>query len=230
MLWCQALFSLLLPLPPLLLGVLTRQVYISTIEAKKYPVLGLQWHPEKNSFEWTRHKQIPHGYWSSEVTHQVGAGGGRVCVCVCGPCGQSPGHYLSCCKHTPACSPKAAYLCTKSHDPSNQALHTPATPLPLHSLCSRRRHYRGRARCGRCALIPPPPQTVRFFINETRRSLASFRDEVDEDIWLIYNDEVVFSGRHLHSDVSVCCPPPGVCCVSGTAFTVWDNRAGSPGE
>lgn len=67
----------------LLLGVLTQyQVYISTIEAKKYPVLGLQWHPEKNSFEWTRHKQIPHGYWSSEVTHQVGAGGGRVHVCV----------------------------------------------------------------------------------------------------------------------------------------------------
>jgi hypothetical protein len=44
---------------------------------------------------------------------------------------------------------------------------------------------------------------VRFFINETRRSLASFRDEVDEDIWLIYNDQVVFSGRHLHTDVSV---------------------------
>jgi hypothetical protein len=47
------------------------QVYISTVESKKYPVLGLQWHPEKNSFEWTRHKQIPHGYWSTEVTHQV---------------------------------------------------------------------------------------------------------------------------------------------------------------
>lgn len=46
---------------------------------------------------------------------------------------------------------------------------------------------------------------MRFFINETRRSLARFRDEVDEDIWLIYNDEVVFSGRHLHTDVSVCC-------------------------
>jgi gamma-glutamyl hydrolase len=47
------------------------QVYISTIEAKQYPILGLQWHPEKNSFEWTKHKHIPHGYWSSEVTHQV---------------------------------------------------------------------------------------------------------------------------------------------------------------
>ena len=54
------------------------QVYISTVEAKKYPVLGLQWHPEKNSFEWTKHKNIPHGYWSTEVTHQV-----RLCVWQC---------------------------------------------------------------------------------------------------------------------------------------------------
>jgi hypothetical protein len=45
-------------------------------------------------------------------------------------------------------------------------------------------------------------QTIRFFINETRRSLSHFRDVVDEDIWLIYNDKVVFSGRHLHEDVS----------------------------
>lgn len=88
------------------------KVYISTVEAKKYPVLGLQWHPEKNSFEWTRHKNIPHGYWSSEVTHQ----------------------------------------------------------------------------------------TIRFYINETRRSLSHFQDVVDEDIWLIYNDKVVFSGRHIHKD------------------------------
>eukprot|EP00882_Tetradesmus_deserticola_P024941 GHRQ01027317.1.p2 GENE.GHRQ01027317.1~~GHRQ01027317.1.p2 ORF type:complete len:119 (-),score=10.89 GHRQ01027317.1:274-630(-) len=47
------------------------QVYISTIEAKKYPILGLQWHPEKNNYEWTKHKNIPHGYWASEITHQV---------------------------------------------------------------------------------------------------------------------------------------------------------------
>jgi hypothetical protein len=47
------------------------QVYISTVEAKEYPILGLQWHPEKNSFEWTKHKNIPHGYWASEITHQV---------------------------------------------------------------------------------------------------------------------------------------------------------------
>ncbi|EFJ14360.1 hypothetical protein SELMODRAFT_120664, partial [Selaginella moellendorffii] len=26
--------------------------YISTIEGPKYPVTGVQWHPEKNAFEW----------------------------------------------------------------------------------------------------------------------------------------------------------------------------------
>ncbi|KAF8061359.1 gghA [Scenedesmus sp. PABB004] len=88
------------------------KVYISTVEAKGYPILGLQWHPEKNSFEWTKHKQIPHGYWPSEVTHQ----------------------------------------------------------------------------------------TARFFVNETRRSLSGFRDVVDEDVWLAYNDRVVFSGRHIKED------------------------------
>jgi len=45
-------------------------------------------------------------------------------------------------------------------------------------------------------------QTIRFYINETRRSLSHFQDVVDEDIWLIYNDKVVFSGRHIHKDVS----------------------------
>jgi hypothetical protein len=45
-------------------------------------------------------------------------------------------------------------------------------------------------------------QTVRFYINETRRSYASFNDVVDEDIWIIYNDKIVFSGRHIHEDVS----------------------------
>jgi hypothetical protein len=45
-------------------------------------------------------------------------------------------------------------------------------------------------------------QTVRFYVNETRRSYASFNDVVDEDIWIIYNDKIVFSGRHIHEDVS----------------------------
>ncbi|KAF6256122.1 class I glutamine amidotransferase-like protein [Scenedesmus sp. NREL 46B-D3] len=88
------------------------KVYISTVEAKDYPILGLQWHPEKNNFEWSKHKNIPHGYWASEITHQ----------------------------------------------------------------------------------------TVRFYVNDTRRSHASFNDVVDEDMWIIYNDKVVFSGRHIHED------------------------------
>jgi hypothetical protein len=45
-------------------------------------------------------------------------------------------------------------------------------------------------------------QTVRFYVNETRRSYASFNDVVDEDIWIIYNDKIAFSGRHIHEDVS----------------------------
>jgi hypothetical protein len=54
-----------------------------------------------------------------------------------------------------------------------------------------------------CQLAAAGPQTVRFFINETRRSLSHFRDVVDEDVWLIYNDPIVFSGRHIHVDVSL---------------------------
>ncbi|XP_023650260.1 gamma-glutamyl hydrolase [Paramormyrops kingsleyae] len=33
--------------------------FVSTIEAKDYPIYGTQWHPEKNAFEWTR-PYIPH--------------------------------------------------------------------------------------------------------------------------------------------------------------------------
>lgn len=32
----------------------------STVEARKYPVWGSQWHPEKNIFEWTNREAIPH--------------------------------------------------------------------------------------------------------------------------------------------------------------------------
>jgi gamma-glutamyl hydrolase len=28
--------------------------FVSTIEAKKYPIFGTQWHPEKNGFEWNK--------------------------------------------------------------------------------------------------------------------------------------------------------------------------------
>ncbi|KAF2355021.1 Peptidase C26 [Trinorchestia longiramus] len=35
-------------------------MYVSTIEHKKYPIFGTQWHPEKNSYEWRIDYQIPH--------------------------------------------------------------------------------------------------------------------------------------------------------------------------
>ncbi|XP_051167679.1 gamma-glutamyl hydrolase A-like [Leptopilina boulardi] len=35
--------------------------FISTIEDKKYPFYGLQFHPEKNDYEWAKGRGIPHG-------------------------------------------------------------------------------------------------------------------------------------------------------------------------
>ncbi|XP_053571046.1 gamma-glutamyl hydrolase [Bombina bombina] len=40
--------------------------FISTIEAFKYPFYGVQWHPEKNPFEWKKTSDIPH---SSDAIH-----------------------------------------------------------------------------------------------------------------------------------------------------------------
>ncbi|KAI8471106.1 MAG: hypothetical protein J3K34DRAFT_244588 [Monoraphidium minutum] len=34
--------------------------YISTMEARKYPITATQWHPEKNQFEWPKLLHIPH--------------------------------------------------------------------------------------------------------------------------------------------------------------------------
>lgn len=34
--------------------------FISTMEAHRYPVYGIQWHPEKNPYEWDLKKNIPH--------------------------------------------------------------------------------------------------------------------------------------------------------------------------
>jgi gamma-glutamyl hydrolase len=39
--------------------------FISTMEAKKYPIYGVQWHPEKNQFEFVlnaKHQNTPHHY------------------------------------------------------------------------------------------------------------------------------------------------------------------------
>nr|XP_009671852.1 PREDICTED: gamma-glutamyl hydrolase [Struthio camelus australis] len=34
--------------------------FISTMEAYKYPIYGVQWHPEKNAYEWKNSSGIPH--------------------------------------------------------------------------------------------------------------------------------------------------------------------------
>uniref|UniRef100_A0A5F8H609 folate gamma-glutamyl hydrolase n=1 Tax=Monodelphis domestica TaxID=13616 RepID=A0A5F8H609_MONDO len=34
--------------------------FISTMEAKEYPIYGVQWHPEKNAFEWKKLKGLVH--------------------------------------------------------------------------------------------------------------------------------------------------------------------------
>lgn len=40
--------------------------YISTIEAKNFPFVGVQFHPEKNVFEWSpKEPRIPHCRYSS---------------------------------------------------------------------------------------------------------------------------------------------------------------------
>ncbi|KAI5078471.1 hypothetical protein GOP47_0006142 [Adiantum capillus-veneris] len=41
------------------------KVYVSTVEGRNYPVTGVQWHPEKNAFEWGL-SSIPH---SAEAIH-----------------------------------------------------------------------------------------------------------------------------------------------------------------
>lgn len=47
------------------------KVYVSTMEAKKYPISATQWHPEKNAFEWTLDEDIPHHPDAIEVTQEV---------------------------------------------------------------------------------------------------------------------------------------------------------------
>ena len=45
--------------------------YVSTMEARKYPVTATQWHPEKNAFEWSPMLNIPHDPVATLVTLSV---------------------------------------------------------------------------------------------------------------------------------------------------------------
>ncbi len=40
--------------------------------AKKYPFYGVQWHPEKNGFEWNRRESINHS-WDAVMAMQKAA-------------------------------------------------------------------------------------------------------------------------------------------------------------
>lgn len=42
--------------------------YISAFESIRYPFYGLQFHPEKNLYEWMRTKHIPHGKYASQIS------------------------------------------------------------------------------------------------------------------------------------------------------------------
>ena len=45
--------------------------FISTMEAYKYPIYGVQWHPEKNSFEWKNSSGIPHSSSAIRAAHYI---------------------------------------------------------------------------------------------------------------------------------------------------------------
>ncbi|XP_046853312.1 gamma-glutamyl hydrolase-like [Xenia sp. Carnegie-2017] len=45
--------------------------FVSTMEGVKYPFYGSQWHPEKNSFEWTLNENIPHQEMSIKLTQYM---------------------------------------------------------------------------------------------------------------------------------------------------------------
>ncbi|XP_010540146.1 PREDICTED: gamma-glutamyl hydrolase 2-like [Tarenaya hassleriana] len=46
------------------------KTYVSTVQSKRYPVTGFQWHPEKNAFEWGSSK-IPHSEDAIQVTQHA---------------------------------------------------------------------------------------------------------------------------------------------------------------
>lgn len=45
--------------------------YVSTMEARDYPVYATQWHPEKNAYEWTSSLSIPHSPDAVEVAQEA---------------------------------------------------------------------------------------------------------------------------------------------------------------
>lgn len=46
------------------------RVYVSMVTAKKYPFVAMQWHPEKNAFEWGK-ASIPHSLLAVQLAQGV---------------------------------------------------------------------------------------------------------------------------------------------------------------
>jgi hypothetical protein len=46
------------------------RVYVSTVEAKRYPFVAMQWHPEKASFEFGR-DTMPHSLYAKQLAQAV---------------------------------------------------------------------------------------------------------------------------------------------------------------
>ena len=58
----------------------------SSHPGKKYPVYGVQWHPEKNGFEWTTKEGINHSEHAVAIMQYAAnflVQEGVWCVCVC---------------------------------------------------------------------------------------------------------------------------------------------------
>ena len=45
----------------------SKLTYISSVESKKYPFYAVQFHPEKNLYEWTLKEKIPHSKEAMET-------------------------------------------------------------------------------------------------------------------------------------------------------------------
>ena len=46
--------------------------FVSTIEDRKYPFYGIQFHPEKNIYEWLDTEKVPHGRNAILVSQYLG--------------------------------------------------------------------------------------------------------------------------------------------------------------
>jgi anthranilate/para-aminobenzoate synthase component II len=46
--------------------------FISTLEHRRYPIYGLQFHPEKNIYEWRKDKHHPHSAQAIRVSQYFG--------------------------------------------------------------------------------------------------------------------------------------------------------------